>query len=212
MTDWNAHNPLYEWTCGVDEAGRGPLAGSVVVAAVVLDPEKPISGLKDSKKLTAKVRDELYDIIIRDSKAWCIAEASAVEIDSINILQATMLAMKRAIEGLEKTLGRLPDRALIDGNRCPKVNISMEAIVKGDSKVAAISAASILAKVTRDRDMQALHEAYPMYGFNQHMGYPTPIHLESLKLHGPCPEHRKTFAPVRLVIETKSNLGETRLL
>lgn len=212
MTDWNAHNPLYEWTCGVDEAGRGPLAGSVVAAAVVLDPEKPISGLKDSKKLTAKVRDELYDIIIRDSKAWCIAQASAVEIDSINILQATMLAMKRAIEGLEKTLGRLPDRALIDGNRCPKVNISMEAIVKGDSKVAAISAASILAKVTRDRDMQALHEAYPMYGFNQHMGYPTPIHLESLKLHGPCPEHRKTFAPVRLVIETKSNLGETRLL
>jgi len=212
MTDWNAHNPLYEWTCGVDEAGRGPLAGSVVAAAVVLDPEKPISGLKDSKKLTAKVRDELYDIIIRDSKAWCTAEASAVEIDSINILQATMLAMKRAIEGLEKTLGRLPDRALIDGNRCPKVNISMEAIVKGDSKVAAISAASILAKVTRDRDMQALHEAYPMYGFNQHMGYPTPIHLESLKLHGPCPEHRKTFAPVRLVIETKSNLGETRLL
>ncbi|MEY2886597.1 MAG: hypothetical protein RI913_16 [Pseudomonadota bacterium] len=212
MTDWNAHNPLYEWTCGVDEAGRGPLAGSVVAAAVVLDPEKPITGLKDSKKLTAKVRDELYDIIIRDSKAWCIAQASAVEIDSINILQATMLAMKRAIEGLEKTLGRLPDRALIDGNRCPKVNISMEAIVKGDSKVAAISAASILAKVTRDRDMQALHEAYPMYGFNQHMGYPTPIHLESLKLHGPCPEHRKTFAPVRLVIETKSNLGETRLL
>jgi ribonuclease HII len=212
MTDWNAHNPLYEWTCGVDEAGRGPLAGSVVAAAVVLDPEKPISGLKDSKKLTAKVRDELYDIIIRDSKVWCIAEASAVEIDSINILQATMLAMKRAIEGLEKTLGRLPDRALIDGNRCPKVNIAMEAIVKGDSKVAAISAASILAKVTRDRDMQALHEAYPMYGFKQHMGYPTPLHLESLKLHGPCPEHRKTFAPVRLVIETKSNLGETSLL
>jgi len=164
MTDWNAPNPLYEWTCGVDEAGRGPLAGSVVAAAVVLDPAKPITGLKDSKKLTAKVREELYDIIIRDSKAWCIAEASAIEIDSINILQATMLAMKRAIEGLEKTLGRLPDRALIDGNRCPKVNISMEAIVKGDSKVAAISAASILAKVTRDRDMQALHDAYPVYG------------------------------------------------
>jgi ribonuclease HII len=212
MTDWNAHNPLYEWTCGVDEAGRGPLAGCVVAAAVVLDPAKPITGLKDSKKLTAKVRDELYDIIIRDSKAWYIAEASAIEIDSINILQATMLAMKRAIEGLEKTLGRLPDRALIDGNRCPKVNISMEAIVKGDSKVAAISAASILAKVTRDRDMQALHEVYPVYGFNQHMGYPTPTHLETLKLHGPCPEHRKTFGPVRLVIETKGNLGETKLL
>ena len=193
----------FEWVCGVDEAGRGPLAGSVVAAAVILDPNKPIAGLKDSKKLTAKVRDELFDIIVRDSKAWCIAEASAAEIDSINILQATMLAMKRAIEGLEKTLGRLPDKALIDGNRCPKVNIQMEAIVKGDSKVQAISAASILAKVTRDRDMQALHETYPMYGFNQHMGYPTPMHLDALKEFGPCPAHRKTFAPVREVMETK---------
>lgn len=193
----------YEWVCGVDEAGRGPLAGSVVAAAVILDPLKPIDGLKDSKKLTAKVRDELFDIIIRDSKACCIAEASAAEIDSINILQATMLAMKRAIEGLEKTLGRLPDKALIDGNRCPKVNIQMEAIVKGDSKVQAISAASILAKVTRDRDMQALHETYPMYGFNQHMGYPTPMHFDALKEFGPCPAHRKTFAPVREVMETK---------
>ena len=193
----------YEWICGVDEAGRGPLAGSVVAAAVILDPLKPIEGLKDSKKLTAKVRDELFDIIIRDSKAWCIAEASAAEIDAINILQATMLAMKRAIEGLEKTFGRLPDKALIDGNRCPKVNIEMEAIVKGDSKVQVISAASILAKVTRDRDMQVLHEAYPMYGFNQHMGYPTPMHFDALKEFGPCPEHRKTFAPVREVMETK---------
>ena len=193
----------YEWVCGVDEAGRGPLAGSVVAAAVILDPLKPIDGLKDSKKLTAKVRDVLFDIIIRDSKACCIAEASAAEIDSINILQATMLAMKRAIEGLEKTLGRLPDKALIDGNRCPKVNIQMEAIVKGDSKVQAISAASILAKVTRDRDMQALHETYPMYGFNQHMGYPTPMHFDALKEFGPCPAHRKTFAPVREVMETK---------
>ncbi len=193
----------YEWICGVDEAGRGPLAGSVVAAAVILDPLKPIEGLKDSKKLTAKVRYELFDIIIRDSKAWCIAEASAAEIDAINILQATMLAMKRAIEGLEKTLGRLPDKALIDGNRCPKVNIEMEAIVKGDSKVQAISAASILAKVTRDRDMQVLHEAYPMYGFNQHMGYPTPMHFDALKEFGPCPAHRKTFAPVREVMETK---------
>jgi ribonuclease HII len=193
----------YEWVCGVDEAGRGPLAGSVVAAAVILNPSKPIDGLKDSKKLSAKVRDELFDIIIRDSKAWCIAEASAAEIDSINILQATMLAMKRAIEGLEKTLGRLPDKALIDGNRCPKVNIEMEAIIKGDSKVQAISAASILAKVTRDRDMQVLHEAYPMYGFNQHMGYPTPMHVEALKEFGPCPAHRKTFAPVREVMETK---------
>lgn len=211
MTDWNAVNPLYEWTCGVDEAGRGPLAGSVVAAAVILDPAKPIARLNDSKKLTSRVREELFDIIIRDSKAWCIAEATAVEIDSINILQATMLAMKRAIEGLEKKLGRLPDRALIDGNRCPKVNIAMEAIVKGDSKVAAISAASILAKVTRDRDMQALHEAYPIYGFNQHMGYPTLTHLESLKMYGPCPEHRKTFGPVKLALEALGELEETKL-
>ena len=193
----------FEGVCGVDEDGRGPLAGSVVAAAVILDPSKPIDGLKDSKKLTAKVRDELFDLIIRDSKAWCIAEASAIEIDSINILQATMLAMKRAIEGLEKTLGRLPDKALIDGNRCPKVDIPMEAIVKGDSKVQAISAASILAKVTRDRDMQTLHDQFPMYGFNQHMGYPTPFHFETLKEFGPCPLHRRSFAPVREVMEQK---------
>lgn len=193
----------FEFECGVDEAGRGPLVGSVVAAAVVLDPDKPILGLKDSKKLSAKVREELFEIIIRDSKAWCVAEASASEIDAINILQATMLAMKRAIEGLEKTLGRLPHKALIDGNRCPNLSIAMEAIVKGDSKVPAISAASILAKVTRDRQMQALHALYPMYSFNQHMGYPTPMHFEALKQHGPCPEHRKTFAPVREVMETK---------
>lgn len=193
----------YEWICGVDEAGRGPLAGSVVAAAVILDPLKPIEGLKDSKKLTAKVRDELFDIIIRDSKAWCIAEASAAEIDAINILQATMLAMKRAIEGLEKTLGRLPDKALIDGNRCPNLDIPMEAIVKGDSKVPAISAASILAKVKRDRDMQLLHQQYPMYGFDQHMGYPTALHLEALKSNGPCPQHRRSYGPVKAVLELK---------
>ena len=200
------------WICGVDEAGRGPLVGAVVAGAVVLDPLNPISGLKDSKRLTPARREALYAEIVLKAKAWGVGEASPLEIDQINILQATMLAMKRAIEGLEKTLGRLPDRALIDGNRCPKMNISVEAIVKGDSKVAAISAASILAKVTRDRDMQALHEVYPVYGFNQHMGYPTPTHLETLKLHGPCPEHRKTFGPVRLVIETKGNLRETKLL
>jgi ribonuclease HII len=194
---------LLEWICGVDEAGRGPLAGSVVAAAVVLDPERPIHGLKDSKKLSAKVREDLYEIIIRDAKAWCIAEASPSEIDEVNILQATMLAMKRAIEGLQKSLGRLPDKALIDGNRCPKVNIDMEAIVKGDSKVQAISAASILAKVTRDRDMQLLHDKYPMYGFNQHMGYPTPVHFAALKEFGPCPEHRRSFSPVREVLELK---------
>ena len=204
--------PNYQYIAGVDEVGRRPLVGDVVTAAVILDTGKPIVGLADSKKLTDKKRQALAIEIKEKALCYCIARASVAEIDELNILQATMLAMKRAIEGLEKTLGRLPDRALIDGNRCPKVNISMEAIVKGDSKVAAISAASILAKVTRDRDMQALHDAYPVYGFNQHMGYPTPIHLESLKLHGPCPEHRKTFGPVRLMIETKGNLGETKLL
>jgi ribonuclease HII len=192
-----------EWMCGVDEAGRGPLAGSVVAAAVILDPNKPISGLKDSKKLSSKMRDKLYEIIIRDAKAYCIAEATPEEIDSINILQATMLAMKRAILGLEASFGRLPDGALIDGNRCPQLDLPMEAIVKGDSKVQAISAASILAKVTRDRDMQKLHDEFPMYGFDQHMGYPTSVHFAALKEHGPCPSHRKTFAPVRLVLEHK---------
>ena len=190
----------YEWVCGVDEAGRGPLAGSVVAAAVILDPSKPIDGLKDSKKLSAKVRDELFDIIIRDSKAWCIAEASAAEIDSINILQATMLAMKRAIEGLEKTLGRLPDKALIDGNRCPKVNIEMEAIVKGDSKVRAISAASILAKVHRDRQCLTMHAQYPEYGFHLHKGYGTAAHLAALQEFGASPYHRKSFSPVAQVL------------
>jgi ribonuclease HII len=195
--------PKDEIICGVDEAGRGPLAGSVVAAAVVLNPSKPILGLKDSKKLSAKVREELYELIIRDSLAWCIAEASPLEIDSINILQATMLAMKRAIEGLEKTLGSLPDKALIDGNRCPQVAIEMEAIVKGDSKVQAISAASILAKVKRDRDMHQLHLKYPMYGFDQHMGYPTQAHFSALNQFGPCPEHRRSFAPVKAALEVK---------
>jgi len=195
--------PKDEIICGVDEAGRGPLAGSVVAAAVVLNPNKPILGLKDSKKLSAKVREELYELIIRDSLAWCIAEASPLEIDSINILQATMLAMKRAIEGLEKTLGSLPDKALIDGNRCPQVAIEMEAIVKGDSKVQAISAASILAKVKRDRDMHQLHLKYPMYGFDQHMGYPTQAHFSALNQFGPCPEHRRSFAPVKAALEVK---------
>ncbi|QWD78948.1 ribonuclease HII [Polynucleobacter sp. MWH-Spelu-300-X4] len=192
-----------EVVCGVDEAGRGPLAGSVVAAAVVLNPAKPISGLKDSKKLTAKAREDLYELIIRDALAWSIAEASAVEIDSINILQATMLAMKRAVEGLEKMLGTMPDKALIDGNRCPQLNIEMEAIIKGDSKVQSISAASILAKVKRDRDMHQLHLRYPMYGFDQHMGYPTQAHFLALNQFGPCPEHRRSFAPVKAALEVK---------
>ncbi len=192
-----------EMICGVDEAGRGPLAGSVVAAAVVLNPNKPIAGLKDSKKLTSKAREELYEIITRDALAWSIAEASPLEIDSINILQATMLAMKRAIEGLEKTLGTMPNKAIIDGNRCPELTIEMEAIVKGDSKVQSISAASILAKVKRDRDMHELHLKYPMYGFDQHMGYPTKAHFSALHQFGPCPEHRRSFAPVKAALEVK---------
>lgn len=192
----------YEFVCGVDEAGRGPLVGSVVAAAVVLDPGRPILGLKDSKKLTALTRERLYEEIIKNARAYSISESTAIEIDEINILQATMLAMKRAIEGLSVQLGRLPDMALIDGNRCPQLTIPAEAIIKGDSKEPAISAASILAKVTRDRQMMALHEEYPHYGFNQHMGYPTPMHLEVLKERGICAEHRKTFGPVRAVIQS----------
>ena len=193
------------WVCGVDEAGRGPLVGSVVAAAVVLDPLKPILGLKDSKKLSAATRERLYDEIVASSKAWAVGEASPLEIDQINILQATMLAMTRAIKGLEATLGGWPDKALIDGNRCPKLPILAEAIVKGDTKEPAISAASIIAKVTRDRQMKVLHQQYPEYGFEQHNGYPTAAHIQALHTYGVCPEHRKTFGPVRLVLERDSN-------
>ena len=190
------------WICGVDEAGRGPLVGSVVAAAVVLDPNQPIEGLKDSKKLSANTRERLYEEIVAKAKAYSIAQSSPQEIDQINILQATLLAMKRAIEGLSDQLGgRLPDLALIDGNRCPNLSIKAEAIVKGDAKEPAISAASILAKVTRDRQMLELHRLYPEYGFDQHMGYPTPMHLEVIRQRGICPEHRKTFGPVKAVIQ-----------
>ena len=189
------------WICGVDEAGRGPLVGSVVAGAVVLDPENPIEGLKDSKKLTAARREYLYEQIMVKAKAWGVGEASPAEIDDINILQATMLAMRRAIEDLANRLGAWPDKALIDGNRCPELPIAAEAIIKGDSKEPAISAASILAKVTRDRQMQLLHERYPQYGFAQHMGYPTEAHFAALKEFGACDEHRRSFSPVRKVLE-----------
>ena len=189
------------WICGVDEAGRGPLVGSVVAGAVVLDPEHPIEGLKDSKKLTAARREYLYEQIMVKAKAWGVGEASPAEIDDINILQATMLAMRRAIEDLANRLGAWPDKALIDGNRCPELPIAAEAIIKGDSKEPAISAASILAKVTRDRQMQLLHERYPQYGFAQHMGYPTEAHFAALKEFGACDEHRRSFSPVRKVLE-----------
>jgi ribonuclease HII len=189
------------WICGVDEAGRGPLVGAVVAGAVVLNPENPIAGLKDSKKLTPARREYLYEQILQKAKAWGVGEASPVEIDEINILQATMLAMRRAIEDLTTRLGAWPDKALIDGNRCPDLPIAAEAIVKGDTKEPAISAASIIAKVTRDRQMQILHQRHPQYGFAQHMGYPTEAHFAALKAFGICSEHRRSFAPVRRVIE-----------
>ncbi|MEY3540882.1 MAG: hypothetical protein RL082_1158 [Pseudomonadota bacterium] len=188
------------WICGVDEAGRGPLVGSVVAGAVVLDPNQPIIGLRDSKKLSPARREQLYAEIMQKARAWGIGQASPSEIDTLNILQATMLAMRRAIEALSERLGEWPSKALIDGNRCPILPIASEAIIKGDAKEPAISAASIIAKVTRDQQMQVLHTQYPQYGFNQHMGYPTEAHMQALKQYGPCEEHRRTFAPVRDLI------------
>ena len=193
------------WVCGVDEAGRGPLVGAVVAGAVVLDPNNPIDGLKDSKKLTAARREYLYEQIMEKAKAWGVGEASPLEIDQINILQATMLAMRRAIEDLATRLGTWPDKALIDGNRCPELPIAAEAIVKGDAKEPAISAASIVAKVTRDRQMMSLHERHPEYGFAQHMGYPTEAHFAALKQYGACDQHRRSFSPVRKVLESIEN-------
>ena len=182
-----------EVICGVDEAGRGPLAGPVFAAAVILDPAKPIAGLRDSKKLSPTRRDELALIIQRDALAWSIAQCSAAEIDALNILQATMLAMRRAIEGLSVA----PTLALIDGNRCPVTTIRTEAIVKGDDKVIEISAASILAKTARDALLLEMHARYPQYAFDQHKGYPTALHLARLKEYGVTPEHRRSYAPVR---------------
>ena len=182
-----------ERICGVDEAGRGPLAGPVFAAAVILDPARPIVGLRDSKKLSAARREALAELIQRDALAWSIAQCSEAEIDELNILQATMLAMRRAIEGLSVA----PTLALIDGNRCPVCTVRTEAIVKGDDKVAEISAASILAKTARDAVLVQMHAQYPDYGFDQHKGYPTPLHLERLRAHGVTPEHRRSYAPVR---------------
>ena len=178
--------------CGVDEAGRGPLAGPVVAAAVILDPLNPISGLNDSKKLSAKRRDALAVEIRAKALAWSVAEASVEEIDRINILQASLLAMRRAVEGLKIQ----PETALIDGNRCPQLACPAEAVVGGDGKVASIAAASILAKTVRDAGMLLLHAEYPMYGFDRHMGYPTALHLQALREHGPSPVHRRSYAPV----------------
>lgn len=178
---------------GSDEAGRGPLAGDVVAAAVILDPNKPIAGLNDSKKLSEKKREALFDEIVEKAASYCIASASAQEIDTLNILHASMLAMKRSIEGLDIQ----PTHVEVDGNRCPDISIPCEAIVQGDGKVAEISAASILAKVTRDRQMVEMDKQYPEYGFAKHKGYPTKLHREILEQLGATPEHRRSFAPVK---------------
>ena len=182
---------------GVDEAGRGPLAGPVVAAAVILDQRQPIEGLGDSKVISPRRRERLFDEIRAKALACCIAEASVEEIDRLNILQATLLAMQRAVAGLRLS----PRLVLVDGNRLPVLTMPAEAIIKGDAKVAAISAASILAKVYRDRLCAALHEAYPAYGFARHKGYPTADHLAALRAHGACAAHRRSYAPVRAVLE-----------
>ena len=179
--------------CGIDEAGRGPLAGPVVAAAVILDDENPIKGLADSKKLTALRRERLFDEIRAKALCCSIAEASVEEIDQLNILQATLLAMRRAVEGLRLK----PNKVLVDGNRLPVLDVLAEAIVKGDSKVPAISAASILAKVHRDRLCDEWHAQFPQYGFDNHKGYGTATHLDALRAHGPCPWHRRSFSPVK---------------
>lgn len=186
--------------CGADEAGRGPIAGPVFAAAVILDPDHAIAGLKDSKKLSEHRRDDLALEIRQYARAWAIAECSIEEIDELNILHASMLAMKRAIESLSVK----PELALIDGNRCPKLAIAAKAIIKGDDKVPAISAASILAKTARDAVMLDLHRQYPEYGFDRHKGYPTAYHLEQLSIHGVSPVHRKTYAPVRKILEPEA--------
>ena len=179
--------------CGVDEAGRGPLAGPVSAAAVILDPSRPIEGLADSKKLSEKQRDRLAPLIRARALAWAVAYAEVEEIDRLNILQATLLAMRRAVEALSIR----PQQVLVDGLYCPQTGIPSQAIVKGDSKVAAISAASILAKTARDELMLQLHGRYPQYGFDAHKGYPTAAHLAALREHGVSVVHRKTFKPVR---------------
>lgn len=193
-----------ELVCGVDEAGRGPLAGAVFAAAVILDPAKPIAGLRDSKKLSESRRNALAEQIKSGALAWSIAQCSESEIDALNILQASMLAMRRAVEGLKI----MPTLALIDGNRCPLMPIRSEAVVKGDDTVPSISAASILAKTARDASLLLLHLEYPVYGFDQHKGYPTALHLERLRLHGVSPVHRKSYAPVRELLEIASMGGK----
>ncbi|MEE3609441.1 ribonuclease HII [Avibacterium paragallinarum] len=188
--------PDYKLIAGVDEVGRGPLVGAVVTAAVILDPNNPIEGLTDSKKLSHKKRLALAEEIKQKAKAWALGRAEPEEIDELNILHATMLAMQRAVNQLNIT----PHFVLVDGNRIPQLAMPAQAVVKGDSLVAEISAASILAKVARDLEMEELDKRYPQYAFAQHKGYPTKLHLEKLAEHGPLPQHRRSFAPVRKLI------------
>lgn len=191
--------PKANLIAGVDEVGRGPLVGAVVTAAVILNPANPIKGLTDSKKLTEKKRNALYDEIKEKALCWAIGRAEPEEIDELNILWATMKAMERAVAGLSMT----PDMVFIDGNRCPKLPMASQAVIKGDSLVQEISAASILAKVTRDREMEELDKLYPDYGFAKHKGYPTVFHMEKLALLGATPYHRKSFAPVKRALNLK---------
>lgn len=201
MDDLFACAYVGELLAGVDEVGRGPLAGDVMAAAVILDPRRPIDGLADSKKLTELQREKLYVEICAHALSWSVARASVVEIDELNILHASLLAMHRAVE----TLHRQPEHVLVDGNKLPRWRYSSEAVVQGDDRVPAIAAASIIAKVTRDREMVALDAIYPGYGFAQHKGYGTKVHLAALQTLGATPIHRRSFAPVRelfLVVES----------
>lgn len=197
-----------ERVAGVDEVGRGPLCGPVVTAAVILDPSRPIRGLNDSKKLSEARREALSDEIREKALAWCIGRAEVEEIDRLNILHATMLAMQRAVEGL----GVTPRLALIDGNRCPQLTIPCNALVKGDSRVPAIAAASILAKVSRDREMCSMDLLYPGFGLAANKGYPTAEHLAALVRLGPTPIHRRSFAPVRRLLEEPAMSFEASVL
>ena len=182
--------------CGVDEAGRGPIAGPVFAAAVILDPRRPVAGLKDSKLLAPRRREALAIMIRREARAWAVASATVQEIDQLNILQATLLAMRRAVEQLEVD----PDEAWIDGDHCPRLTCKARAVIGGDRSVPEISAASILAKTARDAEMLRLHAQYPAYALDRHKGYPTPEHLALLELHGVCDIHRRSFAPVRRLL------------
>jgi len=202
QTDFD-YQSLAKCLAGVDEVGRGPLAGPVVAAAVILDPERPIEGLRDSKKLTERRREVLAEQIRERALAWSLGRAEVHEIDEINILQASLLAMQRAVAGLSV----VPELVLVDGNRCPRLDYPSQAVIKGDALVPAISAASIIAKVSRDREMIELDSSYPGYGLAKHKGYPSKAHLEALQALGVTPVHRRSYAPVRRLLEAAGDVS-----